>query len=83
VIGPPPITCESPGCNQVRTACNHWYAVRVIPGRKFEIWKWEAAVAAKMITRCAHFCGQTHALQFVSSEMGAKPVQLMDAEEGL
>ena len=82
MIGPAPILCEAPGCTQTRTATNHWFAVRSKPGGRIEIYPWDAAVAAKIVRRSHHFCGQTHALQFVSSEIGTKPVQLMDVEEG-
>ena len=83
MIGPPPIICEATGCGRMRTETNHWYAVRTKPGGKIEVWPWDAAVASKVVKQTHHFCGQTHALQFVSSEMGTKPVQLVDEPEGV
>jgi hypothetical protein len=39
-----------------------------------ELWKWEDAEAVGVLKgpKTFHFCGQTHALQFLSSEMGSK-----------
>ena len=81
MIGPAPIICEAPGCTLVRTPTKHWFAVRVLESGKIEVYPWEVAVAAKVLRKTSHFCGQTHALQFVSAKMGTKQsVRELDEE---
>ena len=60
--------CDTPGCGKTRTTVNHWFAVRKTLG--LTIYKWDDAEGLGLLDECKHFCGQTHALQFVSSEMG-------------
>lgn len=65
--------CGTPGCGLVHTESNHWFLVRVMDDHS-ELWKWEDAESADLLSDLTahHFCGQTHALQFLSSEMGSK-----------
>ena len=64
--------CDTPGCSAVHTESNHWWAVRSYNWGKTELYTWERAEKDGVLEDSKHFCGQTHALQFVSSEMGAK-----------
>lgn len=66
-------TCDTLGCTKTHTASNGWWVVRVVDFYK-ELWKWEDAEAVGVLKgpKTFHFCGQTHALQFLSSEMGSK-----------
>lgn len=75
MIVPQQYTCDTPGCTQTRTETNHWFAVYLGRSRhKIEIHTWESAIAEDRLDdpNTYHFCGQTHALQFVSNEMGVK-----------
>ena len=69
MIGPTTYACEAPGCRLTRTPTNHWFAVRVMSG-SLVIHTWGHAETLGLLEECRHYCGQTHALQFVSAEMG-------------
>lgn len=61
-------TCDSPKCEATRREVNHWFAVTELPnGLLFQTW--DQAAADGNLERSKHFCGQTHALQFVSERM--------------
>ena len=63
--------CDTTGCLLERTATNHWFVVRLLDDHK-ELWEWEKAEAKGFLNEATayHFCGQTHALQFVSQTIG-------------
>jgi hypothetical protein len=71
VIVPQTAKCDLAGCGRERTATNHWFAVSVKSGA-IVIRSWETAEELGVLSESAHFCGQTHALQFVSAEIGKK-----------
>lgn len=61
--------CDTVGCGMEHTDSNHWWVVRIMD-KHWQLWKWEDAVTKPWFASSSHFCGQTHALQFISSEMG-------------
>jgi len=63
--------CDTPGCTATHGEANNWWAVDSM-GRVIHLYPWADARRDEVLDDCKHFCGQTHALQFVSSEMGAK-----------
>lgn len=66
-----PLTYKCDTCGAERTETNHWFAVQVeLHG--IYVFTWKQATEANRLERSHHFCGKTHALQFVSSEMGTK-----------
>ena len=76
MIGLPPYECDAPGCSQTRTDTNHWFAIRVYSQGKTEIYVWERAEQDGVLADSKHFCGQTHALQFLSQVLGQKKEEL-------
>ena len=71
MIIPQRYVCDTVGCGAVHTEANGWYAVQV-ERHGLYIFTWEQAAKNQRLERSYHFCGQTHALQFVSAEMGSK-----------
>jgi hypothetical protein len=70
MIIPERFRCDAPGCGMERTPTNHWWLV--MNQGHVRIYRWEDAEADHVLDCGKHFCGQTHALQYVSSLMGEK-----------
>jgi hypothetical protein len=67
------IECDLPGCKRVRSETNHWWAVHVSDGKSISIYWWDyAAQSPAAVAQTKHFCGQAHALQYVSASMGGQ-----------
>jgi hypothetical protein len=69
MIVPQQFRCDTPGCTATHSESNRWFAIRQF-GRRTELYSWEDAISEGVLAESSHFCGQTHALQFVSSLMG-------------
>lgn len=62
--------CDSPGCKAVHTETNHWWGVVYYNERhEIAVRPWENCTPF-FLASGKHFCGQSHALQYLSSIMG-------------
>jgi hypothetical protein len=68
----PQYHCDLPGCEAIKGPVNHWWLVDVKGNGVISIYPWELpqSVGYHDQEGVKHFCGQAHALQFVSSIMG-------------
>lgn len=73
MIIPERFRCDAPGCGLERSETNHWHAVRKMDhGVLIQTWEQAEKDGRLGDSEFRHFCGQTHALQYVSSLMGEK-----------
>lgn len=79
MIVPQRYICEAKGCGAVHSESNRWWVVSTRLGC-LSLYRWETAEEVGLLNdeHSHHFCGQNHALQFVSSEMGDGKIQITD-----
>jgi len=68
----PQYRCDLTGCEAIKGPVNHWWLVSVYENALISIspWEWDKNGDYHDQEGTKHFCGQAHALQFVSSIMG-------------
>ena len=81
---PNPYVCDKDGCGAIKRDVNHWWVVTYSNGDYlFQIMTWERGKVEQLIDLegfTHHFCGQPHALEFVSEIMGRITKQERDKE---